>query len=148
MFMFALLMPQAGFCQTDATFTQSYGLYQQSGTTGGELRRYINISSPRSGGYLFEDMTVIGSASVTESFTMDNLGPGSEADFRKRAYDDFGIGFDVNPDIFPNVSTPVSPVLVSGSVSKPVAAVAGVSVMAESEGEANIRAGFRWLDLF
>jgi hypothetical protein len=93
-------------------------------------------------------MTVIGSASVTESFTMDNLGPGSEADFRKRAYDDFGIGFDVNPDIFPNVSTPVSPVLVSGSVSKPVAAVAGVSVMAESEGEANIRAGFRWLDLF
>jgi hypothetical protein len=139
---FMLVLPdQAGIAQVA-------GLSQQSSTTGGELRRLIDISSPWSGGYLYEDMTVIGSASVTESFTMDNLKPGSEADYWKKAYDDFGIGFDFNPDIFPKVSTPDSPTPVSGSVSKPLAVVAGASVVAEVEDETNIRAGFRWVDLF
>jgi len=139
---FMLVLPaQAGT-------TQEIGLTQQSGTIGGELRRLIDISSPWSGGYLFEDMTVVGSARVTESFTMNNLGPGSEADHWKKAYDDFGIGFNPNPDIFPKAASPASPASVSGSVSKPAAAVAGTSVVAEAEDEADIRAGFRWMDLF
>jgi hypothetical protein len=128
--------------------TQLAGLSQHSSTTGGELRRHIDISSPWSGGYLFEDMTVIGSATVTESFSMGNLGPGSEADHWIKAYDDFGIGLDPNPDIFPKAASPTSPAPVSGSVSKPVAAVAGSSVVTEAEDETNIRTGFRWLDLF
>jgi hypothetical protein len=126
---------------------QEAGITQHSSTTGGELKRHIDISSPWSGGYLYEDMTVIGSASVTESFTMNNLGPGAESDYWKKAYDDFGIGFDVNPDVFPKAATPASPAPVSGSVSKPASAVAGVSMITDPE-EGNIRAGFRWLDLF
>ncbi len=126
--------------------SQEIGFTQQSGTTGGELRRLIDISNPFTGGYLHEELTVVGSASVTESFTMNNLGPGSEADHWKNAYDDFGIGFDPNPDIFPKVASPASPAPVSGSVSKPASAVAGASVVAEPE--ADIRAGFRWPDLF
>jgi len=139
---FMLVLPaQPGIAQVA-------GLSQQSSTTGGELRRLIDISSPLSGGYLYEDMTVIGSASVTESFTMNNLKPGSEADYWKKAYDDFRIGFDPNPDIFPKAASPASPTPVSGSVSKPAAAVAGTSVVTEAENETNIRSGFRWLDLF
>jgi hypothetical protein len=130
---FMLVLPaQTGIAQVA-------GLTQHSSTTGGELRRHIDISSPWSGGYLHEDMTVIGSASVTESFTMDNLGPGAESDYWKKAYDDFGIGFDVNPDVFPKAASPAG---------KPAAAVAGTSVVTEAEDETNIRAGFRWLDLF
>ncbi len=137
---FMLVLPaQTGIAQVS-------GFTQHSSTTGGELRRHIDISSPWSGGYLYEDMTVIGSASVTESFTMNNLGPGSDADRWKKAYDDFGIGFNPNPDIFPKVASPASPASVSGSVNKPAAVVAGASVTAESE--ADIRVGFKWLDLF
>jgi hypothetical protein len=139
---FMLVLPaQLGIAQVA-------GLSQHSSTTGGELRRHIDISSPWSGGYLYEDMTVIGSASVTESFTMDNLGPGAESDYWKKAYDDFGIGFDVKPNIIPKAASPTNPAPVSGSVSKPAAAVAGTSVVTEAEDETNIRAGFRWLDLF
>ncbi|MBM4236611.1 MAG: hypothetical protein FJ152_09115 [Firmicutes bacterium] len=142
-----ILFSSAGLCNGGVT-TQSAGLSQLSGTTGGELRRYIDISSPWSGGYLFEDMTVVGSASVTESFTMNNLGPGSEANYWEKAYDDFGIGFDPNPDIFPKAASQVSPPPASGSASKPAAAVAGTSVIVKAEGDADIRVGFRWLDLF
>ncbi len=145
---YMLLPSSAVLCYTGATSTQSVGLTQQSSTTGGELRRHIDISSPFSGGYLHEDMTVIGSASVTESFTMNNLEPGAESDYWKKAYDDFGIGFEVNPGIFPGETSPASPAPVSGSVSKPASAVAGDSVTVEPEEEGDIRSGFRWLDLF
>lgn len=128
---FMLLMSSPGLGYTGTTSTQSIGLTQQSSTTGGELRRHIDISNPFSGGYLLEDMTVIGSASVTESFTMNNLGPGAESDY-----------------FFPGNTTPASPAPASGSVNKPSSIVAGASVTVEPEVEGDIRTGFRWRDLF
>ncbi len=52
---------------------------QKAGTTGGTTKRYIDISSQWSGGYLYEDMVVEGTAEITESFHMDNVKPGEEA---------------------------------------------------------------------
>ncbi|MGM0653667.1 MAG: hypothetical protein ACQES4_12950, partial [Bacillota bacterium] len=49
---------------------------QLAHTTGGTLRRYIDISSPWSHGYLSENMSVIGEAKIEESFSMENLAPG------------------------------------------------------------------------
>jgi hypothetical protein len=145
---FVILLSPAGLCQTNTTSTQSAGLSQQSGMTGGELRRYIDISSPWSGGYIHEDLTVIGRASITDSFTMNNLSPGSDVDYWKKAYDDFDIGFGPSP--FPEIIPPAKAgsQAVSGADSKPAAAVAGAKVEVEAESESNIRTGFRWLDLF
>jgi len=42
--------------------------YTSSGVTG----RYINVSSPISGGYLYEDMLLVGMADIKESFSMMN----------------------------------------------------------------------------
>ncbi len=54
-----------------------FHIEQLAYTTGGVLKRYIDMSSPWSHGYLHEDMSVIGSATVEESFSMDNLAPGT-----------------------------------------------------------------------
>jgi hypothetical protein len=128
--------------------TQDVGLTQHSSTTGGELRRLIDISSPWSGGYIHEDLTVIGRASITDSFTMNNLSPGSDSDYWKKAYDDFDIGFGSTPYQEAIPPAKVGSEAVSGSANKPAAAVAGTSVVTEAENEINIRSGFRWLDLF
>lgn len=56
-----------------------FHIEQLAHTTGGTLKRYIDISSPWSHGYLHEDMSVIGTATIEESFQMDNLAPGSGA---------------------------------------------------------------------
>ncbi len=52
---------------------------QEVSNTGGTTKRYIDVSSPWTGAYLYEDMTVEGSADIQESFRMDNLGPGIKA---------------------------------------------------------------------
>ncbi len=54
-----------------------FHIEQLAHTTGGTLKRYIDISSPWSHAYLHEDMSVIGEATIEESFSMDNLAPGS-----------------------------------------------------------------------
>lgn len=55
-----------------------FHIEQLAHTTGGTLNRYIDISSPWSHGYLHEDMSVIGTATIEESFSMDNLDPATE----------------------------------------------------------------------
>ncbi len=50
--------------------------YTSSGVTG----RYIDVSSPKSGGYLNEEMTVVGMADIIERFSMNNLPAGSGVD--------------------------------------------------------------------
>ncbi|MFO7952905.1 MAG: hypothetical protein R6U91_08925 [Bacillota bacterium] len=55
-----------------------FEIEQQAGTTGGTTKRHIDISSPWTGAYLYEDMVVEGSANIDESFEMENLGPGDE----------------------------------------------------------------------
>ncbi len=56
-----------------------FHIEQLAHTTGGKLSRYIDISSPWSHGYLYEDMSVVGEATIEESFSMDNLAPGDGA---------------------------------------------------------------------
>lgn len=56
-----------------------FNIEQLAHTTGGILKRYIDISSLWSHGYLHEDMSVVGEAKIEESFSMDNLSPGSDA---------------------------------------------------------------------
>jgi len=57
-----------------------FHIEQEAGTTGGTTRRYIDISSPWTGAYHYEDMTIEGKARIQESFQMDNLAPGTEAE--------------------------------------------------------------------
>ncbi|MDW7738446.1 MAG: hypothetical protein SCJ97_00100 [Bacillota bacterium] len=52
---------------------------QVAATSGGITRRHIDVSSPHSHAYLFEDMTVVGKAEIRESFEMNNIAPGSSA---------------------------------------------------------------------
>ncbi|MGM0652691.1 MAG: hypothetical protein ACQES4_07910 [Bacillota bacterium] len=62
-----------------SVYAEEQGINQSASTSGGTVKRHIDISSPFSGGYLHEDMTVEGEASITESFTMDNISPGTNA---------------------------------------------------------------------
>ncbi len=57
-------------------FANSSPMSQSTGTSQGTVKRHIDISSPWSGGYLYEELTVVGSAEITESFTMGKPGPG------------------------------------------------------------------------
>ena len=58
----------------------SFEMDQDLSNSGGVVNRFIGISDPWSGGYLYEDLTVIGSASITDSFSMDNFGSGASED--------------------------------------------------------------------
>ncbi len=57
-----------------------FHIEQKAETTGGTTKRYIDISSPWTGAYHYEDMTIEGKARIKESFQMDNLAPGAEAE--------------------------------------------------------------------
>jgi len=56
-----------------------FDIYQFARTYDGVVRRYIDISSPWSGAYLHEDMSVIGEAEIYEPFILYNLAPGEDA---------------------------------------------------------------------
>ncbi|MDZ4133831.1 MAG: hypothetical protein U1E11_11935, partial [Dethiobacteria bacterium] len=71
----------------------SFEMDQDFSNSGGVVNRFIGISDPWSGGYLYEDLTVVGSASITDSFSMDNFGSGSNEDiFNFGADDNLGFG--------------------------------------------------------
>ncbi len=73
----------------------SFEINQGFSNSGGVVNRFIGISDPWSGGYLYEDLTVIGSASITDSFSMDNFGSGANGDIFDFGDDDnlgFGTG--------------------------------------------------------
>jgi len=55
------------------------GIEQEAGTSGGTVKRYIDISSAWSGAYIHENMTVEGKAEIKESFSMNNIKPGSNS---------------------------------------------------------------------
>ena len=55
-----------------------FNIEQFSRTSQGTHRRYIDISSPWSHGYLNEEMTVTGMSEVWEAFSMENLTAGDE----------------------------------------------------------------------
>ncbi len=61
---------------------------QGAGASQGNLKRKIDISSPSSGGYLYEELTVVGSAEITESLTMGKPGPGLKNIFNDKLIKD------------------------------------------------------------
>ena len=102
--------------ETHICYANSFVMEQGVGNSGGTTQRFIGISSGFSGGYIHEDMTVVGAVEIRESFVMDNLKPGSSGDFY-----DFGDDFlsfipeqDFKPD-FIESSTALS----SGSSGAP-----------------------------
>lgn len=55
-----------------------FTINQLASTTGGIIKRYISISSPWTGAFLEEDMSVEGIAEIRDSFDMTNLEPGAD----------------------------------------------------------------------
>jgi hypothetical protein len=74
---------------TPACLANGFIMEQDSATSGGLVQRQIDVSSPASGAYLYENMTVVGFAEITETFTMGNIPPGSSG---SRMDDFFGTG--------------------------------------------------------
>jgi len=52
------------------SYASGFNINQSAGTSQGTVKRHIDISSPWSGGYVYEDMTIKGRVEITESFTM------------------------------------------------------------------------------
>ena len=70
---------KVGFASGEDYVGNYFNIDQFARTSQGTTQRYIDISSPWSGAYLHEDMTVVGTAEIDESFSMDNVAPGAEA---------------------------------------------------------------------
>jgi len=63
------------------------------------------VSSPVSGAYLYENMIVVGSAEIIESFTMYNIRPGAAVSPAVRADHFFKPDLSINSDPVPKSST-------------------------------------------
>lgn len=55
-----------------------FNMEQMARTSQGTLKRYIDISSPWTGAYLHEDMSVVGKSMITEAFRMPNVPAGAD----------------------------------------------------------------------
>ncbi len=55
-----------------------FNIDQHARTSMGEVKRYIDISSPITHAYLMEDMSVVGKSDIDEAFEMTNIAPGDE----------------------------------------------------------------------
>lgn len=88
-----------------ACFANSFTMEQDAGNSTGIIKRYIGISSAWSGAYLHEELTVVGSAEIIDSFRMNNLGAGAEDIFEFVAEDTFESGVADNHSSGVTVST-------------------------------------------
>ncbi len=70
---------RGGIDRGDRYVGNYFEIDQYAFTSGGEMRRFIDISSPFSHGILVDIMEVTGRAEVRESFELDNLEPGPRA---------------------------------------------------------------------
>ncbi len=55
-----------------------FNMDQHARTSQGTLKRYIDISSPISGAYLHEDMSVVGKSDVKDAFSLVNVAAGAD----------------------------------------------------------------------
>jgi hypothetical protein len=55
-----------------------FHMEQMARTSQGTLKRHIDLSSPWSHAYLYEDMSVVGKSSITEAIKFDNLPAGKD----------------------------------------------------------------------
>lgn len=124
-----------------ACFASGSMMQQSSSTSQGTIQRHIDISSPHSGAYIYENSKVVGTATVTESFSMDNLPPGSDS----------GSSAEVDTDIRTTGSGSSSSSSGSGTGSSTTVLGESIeeqetSVAASEEFASSDRPG--WLDLF
>ncbi len=63
------------FFVSSIALCNGFKINQSAGTSWGNIKRYIDLSSPWSGGYIFEDFVVEGRAEIHDSFTMINISP-------------------------------------------------------------------------
>ncbi len=75
LFAFALNPPV--LANDDLDLDSFFNLEQEAGTQEGVAKRHIDVSSPWSGAFLHENMVVEGKAEIKESFSMNNIKPGS-----------------------------------------------------------------------
>ncbi len=64
---------------SSADFSVNFELEQEVYTSRGTVMRYMDVSSPWSGAYLYENFKVTGYAEISESFLMENV-PGGSGD--------------------------------------------------------------------
>ena len=55
-----------------------FNIDQFARTSMGTVQRFIDISSPWSGAYLYEDMSIVGTSEIEEAFSMENIAPGAD----------------------------------------------------------------------
>jgi hypothetical protein len=68
-----------GFASVGANYVGDYfTMEQHARTSQGTLRRYVDISSPWSHGYLHLDMSVVGKSDIKDAFAMNNLPAGKD----------------------------------------------------------------------
>ncbi|GEM_PF-1165971 len=61
---------QQQFGSSSICYAKTFDMEQDVFTTGGTVKRHIDISNPWTGAYLYENLTVVGSAKITDSFSM------------------------------------------------------------------------------
>ncbi len=55
-----------------------FSIDQTARTSMGEVKRFIDISSPVTLGYVYEDMSIVGKSEIEETFAMTNLAAGAD----------------------------------------------------------------------
>lgn len=66
-------------------FAGGFWMEQVTGAEQGTIEGHLDISSPWSGGYVYENFTAVGRIEINDSFSMNNLGPGVKSGFDQRA---------------------------------------------------------------
>lgn len=87
--MISVFVP-AGFSHIDGPkgnicFAGGFWMEQVTGAEQGTIEGHLDISSPWSGGYVYENFTAVGTIEINDSFSMNNLGPGVKSGFDQRA---------------------------------------------------------------
>ena len=127
---------------TPACFANSFGIDQAIINSGGITKRYIEISNPWSGAYIYENMQIVGKVEIFETFTMENMAPGTKSNFNFDFKGNPGSGIAVNSDIDtesnskPETKSETVSVVKSSAVADPIYIIV------------DIRPVPRWSDLF
>jgi len=115
---------QGSITNGNRCYGNEFIMEMETDNSTGTTKRLIDISSPFSGAYLYENVTVVGRSEITDSFQMNNLSPGKDINAGFEIDDIFGSGSldmdnfgDNNPgfkdDIYPgadpeNTSDPLT----------------------------------------
>lgn len=108
-----LAINQGSITYGNACYGNNFIIEMETDNSTGTTKRLLDISSPFSGAYLYENVTVVGRSEITDSFQMNNFKPGTDVTADFEIDDIFGSGSldmdafgDDNPgfknDIYPS----------------------------------------------